>query len=402
MSTVKINLITSQKSEFSQYNEVLSVTENDSQVKKQLNKSFDDFIEIIEIYQTTVENNETISKKIYKIKEKYNDLIKTNTNKVFLFCLNSLYFQFKILNFELENFTKMNSLIQNRMYGDYYKLYNIIISQCKENNIIFTEENFAKSLQLIDNDNKNSSTETDFPVYKDIDPFFRYRIEDIILLHQRILIIIDKLDDIYIQKESKINEHKENIRVGFSLSIFLNTLEYENELLKGQIKLYMEYISFYRVSHKRYLNNLLQKNTDFISELDENILINTVSLNSSFVDFNALCNKTLRVLQCDEDYENKTISVYDDIPSERNCTEELVTEGFAEPHAAQNEDFNSSTGSATTKYNACNLLDSVNRSGSEELVIQENISDNLSSGSTILDSIITYDSSQDNVSSSII
>jgi len=274
-----------------------------SLVKQQLNKAFSDFIDITAIYQSTVDKNTDISNKLTQLKEKYNDLIKTNTNKVFLFCLNSLYFQYKILNFELENFTKINSLIQNRMYGDYYKLYNIILSQCKENNILFSEEDFADSARMseessqqakdtassgesvdnssnqVDNENKSNLTETNFPVYKDVDPFFRYRIEDIILIHQRILIIINKLDDIYMQKEANIHDHKNNIFCGYSLSIFLNTLEYENELLKGQINLYMEYISFYHASQKAYLNNLLKKNTEFMCELDTNILVNMVSLN---------------------------------------------------------------------------------------------------------------------------
>jgi hypothetical protein len=274
-----------------------------SLVKQQLNKAFSDFIDITAIYQSTVDKNTEISNKLTQLKEKYNDLIKTNTNKVFLFCLNSLYFQYKILNFELENFTKINSLIQNRMYGDYYKLYNIILSQCKENNILFSEEDFADSARMseessqqandtassgesvdnssnqVDNENKSNLTETNFPVYKDVDPFFRYRIEDIILIHQRILIIINKLDDIYMQKEANIHDHKNNIFCGYSLSIFLNTLEYENELLKGQINLYMEYISFYHASQKAYLNNLLKKNTEFMCELDTNILVNMVSLN---------------------------------------------------------------------------------------------------------------------------
>jgi len=274
-----------------------------SLVKQQLNKAFNDFTDITAIYQSTVDKNTEISNKLTQLKEKYNELIKTNTNRVFLFCLNSLYFQYKILNFELENFTKINSLIQNRMYGDYYKLYNIILSQCKENNILFSEEDFADSACMseessqrakdtassgesvdnnsnqVDNDNKSNLTETNFPVYKDVDPFFRYRIEDIILIHQRILIIINKLDDIYMQKEANIHDHKNNIFCGYSLSIFLNTLEYENELLKGQINLYMEYISFYHASQKAYLNNLLKKNTEFMCELDTNILVNMVSLN---------------------------------------------------------------------------------------------------------------------------
>jgi hypothetical protein len=321
-----------------------------SKVKQQLNDAFNNFIDIIAIYQMTVDKNNEISNKLTQLKEKYNDLIKNNTNKVFLFCLNSLYFQYKILNFELENFTKINSLIQNRMYGDYYKLYNIILSQCKENNILFSEEDFADSARMTeessedvvtsdksvdnssnqtDNENKNNFTETNFPVYKDVDPFFRYRIEDIILIHQRILIIINKLDDIYMQKEANIHDHKNNIYCGYSLSIFLNTLEYENELLKGQINLYMEYISFYHVSQKAYLNNLLKKNTEFMCELDANILVNMVSLNHV-----ALVTKSSTTPENTEDSVIAPMKEDIDEPNESNKVDDIPAEsilGFDAP-----------------------------------------------------------------------
>ena len=327
-----------------------TVTEKFSFIKKQLFDINDNFMDIISIYHSTIEKNNDISVKLSKLKEKYNDLIKNNTNKVFLFCLNSLYFQYKILNFELENFTKINSLVQNRMYGDYYKLYNIILVQCKENNILFSEDDFVidnESNTLatseieceninqippptpgvdvcipppseidnqLDSDIKRGLSENFFPVYKDVDPFFRYKIEDVMLLHQRILIIIDKLDNIYSVKNETINDHKENVFVGYSLSIFLNTLEYENLLLKGQINLYMEYISFYHTSHKDYLCNLLKKNTEFINELDSNILVNMISVNHptnfSFRDINIEENSVIAPL------DDESLDCVDDIPNE--------------------------------------------------------------------------------------
>lgn len=318
-------------------------------VKSQLSIFSDYFLEIIKIYNLTIEKNNDIALKLAKLKEKYNDLTKNNTNKVFLFCLNSLYFQYKILNFELENFNKLNSLIQNRMYGDYYKLYNIIINQCKENNILFSDEDFVEINNKIDsleaseiceednippsplsvnamdtacNDNQNDQekrniSDNNFPIYKDIDPFFRYKIEDVISLHQRILIIVDKLDNIYRDKHENIIDHKKNVFVGYSLSIFLNTLEYENLLLKGQINLYMEYISFYHISHKSHLATLLKKNTDFLDDLDLNVLVNMVTFN--MVSFNNPIEDSLQKISTSQtipdDYTTFTV---DTIPNNIN------------------------------------------------------------------------------------
>jgi hypothetical protein len=42
---------------------------------------------------------------------------------------------------ELEHFEKSKALINNRIYCDLYKLYNIIIAYCKENKNDFVIEN---------------------------------------------------------------------------------------------------------------------------------------------------------------------------------------------------------------------------------------------------------------------
>jgi len=404
-----------------------------SQVKKQLNIAHDDFKEIIDIYQSTVDKNNVISNKLTQLKEKYNELIKSNTNKVFLFCLNSLYFQYKVLNFELENFTKINALIQNRMYGDYYKLYNIILSQCKDNNIVFSEEDFSDSARMlddstfdsesaklilasdiefkyaplrgaalnspnditqdnedvindnsnttiVDNDRKTNPTEISFPVYKDVDAFFRYRIEDIILIHQRILIIIHKLDDIYIQKEANIYDHKNNIFVGYSLSIFLNTLEYENEILKGQINLYIEYMSFYHSSQKTYLNNLLKKNMDFMIELDSNILVNTVSLNESM---------TITELSVNSENKENLVLDTDDETSDIDVIPPLDTKLFQEDSIILGKSTNILHSNALQDNCMDDQLyyDDILEDNSPEEIIPETVLDENPCGNVVIDNL---------------
>ena len=181
-----------------------------------------EFLGIIELYNKINEEKDKVSEKTMSIKEKYNELVKSNKNKVFLFCLDSLFFQYKVLNMELENYNKMTSLIQNRIYGDYYKLYNIISIQCKENNIEinnFISENFDKSINnnnISQKINFNISQKNDvvekqenviiddqtdtLPIYKDIDPFYKYKIEDIQSIHARIILFIEELFTLHEKK----------------------------------------------------------------------------------------------------------------------------------------------------------------------------------------------------------
>jgi hypothetical protein len=135
-------------------------------------------------------------------------------------------------------------------------LHNIIIKFCKEH---------------IPEETINIQT---FPVYKDLEPFQEYRIEDIVLLHESILHLINTL---YTETQSKgdtILHYNDNHKVGFSISNFLNTLTHENRLLQEQITLFINYISFFHISQQKQLKKLHIRIGDFYSEVDENINMN--------------------------------------------------------------------------------------------------------------------------------
>ena len=199
---------------------------------------------------------DTLEEKIDDIKAQYNDLVRQNSKKIYLYCLDSMYFQYKILRVELEQFQKMIALIFNRMYGDYYKLYNIIQSQCKENstNIILSSENVV--------------------VYKDLDPFTEFSVEDLALTHRIIIETLKKLSELYATKQEEINDHNANMRVGFSVTSFISTLSYENKILGEHMSLYSDYLSFYHSSQRKYLDNALGKINSFMREIEDEILTN--------------------------------------------------------------------------------------------------------------------------------
>ena len=107
-----------------------------------------------------------------------------------------------------------------------------------------------------------------------MEPFQEYKLDDIKDIHSNILVLINKL---YLQLSNKVDcvdHYNENHKIGFSISNFLNTLEYENRLLKEQISLYINYVSFFHISEKRQLNRLFMRMQEFYKEIDENININ--------------------------------------------------------------------------------------------------------------------------------
>jgi hypothetical protein len=215
-----------------------------------------DFNTIIRQRNELQDKRTNLEEKLSDIREHYNDLVKNNSKKIYLYCLDSLYFQYKILRVELEQFQKMISLIFNRMYGDYYKLYNIISSQCKDNcvDIKLPTENIV--------------------LYKDLDPLTEYSLDDVTVTHNAIINMLQQLNELYDSKQSEIGRHNSNMRVGFSVTSFISTLSYENKLLGEHITLYSDYLSFYHSSQRKYFDMALYKINNFMREIEDEILTN--------------------------------------------------------------------------------------------------------------------------------
>ena len=219
-----------------------------------------DFQSILKLQYDIQTNKKKIQDKLDELKTIYNGLVKTNTKKIFLFCLDSFYFQYKTLMIEMDNLSKFSSLINNRIYGDYYKLYNIVLLQTSEANVdvrgLMSE--FTKK----------------YPVYKDLEPFHEYKNSLIIDIHADILKLVNYLYTHYSGKEQNIHGYNTNTKVGMSINSFMQTLEYENALLREQIGLYVNYITFFHSSHNGYLTKLSLKIQNFQKEIEEEIMIN--------------------------------------------------------------------------------------------------------------------------------
>jgi len=225
----------------------------------QIEKLKNDFDNIITVKREISKIKKVVAEKLAQLKTVYNDLVKTNSKKIFLFCLDSFYFQYKTFAMEMEHIDRFRTLMNNRMYCDYYKLFHIILNYIKENRA----ELDISELEL-----------KTYPVYKDLEPFSEYKIEDIKEIHANILHILNKLYGITVEKTDNIDHYNEKHHVGFSISNFLNTLSYENKLLQEQIHLYVNYMSFFHISQKRQLRRLHLRMQDFYREVDNNINVN--------------------------------------------------------------------------------------------------------------------------------
>ena len=224
-----------------------------------IDKLNSDFQSLLHIQYEILKKKSMLTKKLQELKLVYNNLVKQNTKKIFLFCLDSFYFQYKTLIIEMDNISRYISLINNRMYGDYYKLFNIII------------------MQVSDAHMDTRTLVTDFKKYtpyKDLEPFHEYKLSDIIQLHADIIRVINCLYATFTSKEQNIHGYSDTAHVGISITSFLQTLEYENTLLREQIGLYVNYVTFFHASQNGYLTKLYQRIEAFQREIEEDILSN--------------------------------------------------------------------------------------------------------------------------------
>lgn len=234
-----------------------------------------------------------MANKLTKLKEMHTTMSKSNSKQIFLFCLDSFYFQYKTFAIELDNLNKFNMMMKNRIYCDYYKLYKLIMRYISEN---------REELQSV------GTTQTVLPVYKDLEPYFDYGIENVKLVHNMMLTNIKDMYNVVIEKETTISQYTSKTHAGYSISNFVNTLNHENNVLKAQIDLYLNYISFFHISQKKQIKRLYQNYNDFNKEIENN-------LNSDHAfSFDDLESNIFDAPELSEHENNFEIQQLDDIP----------------------------------------------------------------------------------------
>lgn len=205
---------------------------------------------------SVLEKHDFVQLKLKELKQNYDTMVQNNKKKIFLFCLDSYYFQYKTLLLETENIDKYISMIKNRMYGDYYKLFSIIVTEMSP---LMKLEDFVTKQQK-------------YIPYKEIEPYFEYPQNDLLELHQDILKLLNVLYKEYLQKEKKTIEN--NKSGGLYVENFIQTLNYENNTFKEKILLYVGYLQFYHKLQEKYLSGLFRRVDLFYKEIEENIIVN--------------------------------------------------------------------------------------------------------------------------------
>ena len=261
-----------------------------------LNQSYQEIQRYVEELE---ELKHSVSEKIERFSGLYGELVKENKTKTLLFCLDSLYFQYRISRINYESIENISNFVLNRMYGDYYRLWRLIQTNSNvniedfsntninnnnnnntnnntnnnnNNNNNNTNNNNNNNNNNNTNNNNNNNTDADaqnkIVCYRDLDVFAVYPMQSVYLLHEQILIILQKFFIKWAFGARGVDEYIENKVSILPISNYLNTLQHENHILEHQTMLYVNYLAFFHVSQKRSLNKLKTRLSILEDEID--------------------------------------------------------------------------------------------------------------------------------------
>jgi hypothetical protein len=195
-----------------------------------------------------------IKKTIEKIKQRSKELQKSYLQYINkeseddFFGLDSLQFQIKLMNLEFDNTYTVYTFIENRIYGDYYKLLTLIRTYLNTN----LPDRQIKKIKELSNFEK-------YPVYKDLDKFKRYDFNVINEIHHDIIIIISGMSEIVRDNEHDIMLNEQKLATGIKIDNYINSYRFKNESLRVSMSYYNNILQVYHRYHFDVLEKFLAK-----------------------------------------------------------------------------------------------------------------------------------------------
>lgn len=227
---------------------------------KKIHKEVDDgFMTIIKIRSDIKTRIEDIEKIKHSIKQNYIECIEKESKNYF--GLDSVHFQNKLIELEFANMLKLYNYIDNRIYGDYYKLFFMMNDYLSDK---LLQEQYASIKEL--------KKKRLYPVYKDLDSFKSYDFDTINNIHQDVISIVKKVYEIHGENEEKIKARQESLYYGINLDNYIINQQHLNQELLMTNNLHRNYICVYHKLHDNILDNFLEKVELFFEQINNHTI----------------------------------------------------------------------------------------------------------------------------------
>uniref|UniRef100_A0A6C0FAM9 Uncharacterized protein n=1 Tax=viral metagenome TaxID=1070528 RepID=A0A6C0FAM9_9ZZZZ len=236
----------------------------DTQIENRINLLKAEHNELIDLKEENKQLFDKLKAKIVQLQSWYNKYVAEHKDHLFIFGLDSFHYQGKIIDVEYEDMMRLYCSISNRMYCEYYKLYQIMIKYVMEN---------VKDKKVIDIITSNNS----FPMYKDLEPYKQYGSETISQLHDIVLLLFSGLKNVLDKKQEELRMHKAKNDIGLNIDNFIQTFQFDNTVLEQKLSLFISYMEFFHKMHIKYLKRFTSKMNLFSSQIDHDIKIDSTS-----------------------------------------------------------------------------------------------------------------------------
>lgn len=179
------------------------------------------------------------------LKSMYGEVIHQNKDAVFVFGLDSFYFQSKLLDVEFEDLKRQLLLINNRMYCEYYKLHKLVVEYVLKN---VPEKRLKHMIQS-----------TTFPAYKELEPYRVYPFETVKEVHASIIALLHGIHEYIKAQEHELEAHRKRQNIGLNINNFVVTFEYNVHLVQEKARLFESYLGFFHDLHSKRLKHFSDK-----------------------------------------------------------------------------------------------------------------------------------------------
>ena len=190
---------------------------------------------------------EKIKTRKHELKKGYKEYTKNEQED--FFGLDSFQSQIKYMELEFENMYKMYVFLENRIYGDYYRLLSMIYKYIMGGSL--KEEQLAKLKEI--------SNYPKYPKYKILNQFEKFDFNIINEIHHDIIMIIHGVTEIIRDNTDKINKNKKQMQLGMKIDNYVNNYIYKNETLKTTNTFYNNYLQVYHKYHYELLKKFYEK-----------------------------------------------------------------------------------------------------------------------------------------------
>lgn len=194
-----------------------------------------------------------IKKMVEKINARKNEMTKyykeyTKKEHDDFFGLDSFQSQIKLVDLEYDNIYNMYIFLENRIYGDYYKLLSMIYKYLTTT----LQDKRKQNLKQLNNFNH-------YPKHNLLKQYEKYNFNTINEIHHDIIIILHEVDEIIIENTNDIKQNEQKLKLGMKIDNYVNNYTYKNETLRTTNIFYNNYLRVYHKYHFEMLKKFHEK-----------------------------------------------------------------------------------------------------------------------------------------------